>query len=96
MLLPAYDFVATFPCIPNDSLALSFGDSRSLDTIEPDQVRRFAETARMPATPLWKLVLEIAECTVVEWEWPAEKDLLPSALLQKIDAQIRTTVMGIR
>lgn len=95
-LSPAYDFVATFPYVPNDSLALSFGDSRSLSTIEPDQMRRFAETARMPATPLWKLVKEIAERTITEWEHLAEKDLLPSTLFQKIDTQIRATAMSIR
>lgn len=95
-LSPAYDFVATFPYIPHDSLALSFGDSRSLGTIEPDQVRRFAETARMPATPLWKLTLETAERTVAAWQELAEKDLLPAALLQKIDLQIRTVAKGIR
>ena len=96
VLSPAYDFVATFPYIPNDSLALSLGDSRSLSTIAPDQVRRFAETARMPATPLWKLAQEVAERTVVAWEKLAEKDLLPSALLQKIDTQIRTATKSIR
>ena len=91
VLSPAYDFVATFPYIPGDSLALSFGDSRSLNTIESEQVRRFAETARMPVTPLWKLVLEVAERTIVAWEQLAEKDLLPTDLRQKIDTQIQTT-----
>jgi serine/threonine-protein kinase HipA len=49
VLSPAYDFVATFPYIPNDSLALSFGGSRSLSEIGTDQVRRFADTARLPS-----------------------------------------------
>jgi len=44
MLSPAYDFVATLPYIPNDSLALTFGGSRSLSGITADQVRRFADT----------------------------------------------------
>jgi serine/threonine-protein kinase HipA len=45
VLSPAYDLVATLPYIPNDSLALSFGGSRSLSEITTDQVRRFADTA---------------------------------------------------
>jgi hypothetical protein len=37
MLSPGYDFLATLPYIPNDTLALSFGGSRSLSEITPDQ-----------------------------------------------------------
>jgi len=42
---PAYDFVARLPCIPGDTLALSFGGSRSLDEITTDQMRSFADAA---------------------------------------------------
>ena len=42
----AYDFVATLPYIPNDDLALSFGDSRSLAEITTDRMRHFVDTAR--------------------------------------------------
>jgi serine/threonine-protein kinase HipA len=34
VLSPACDLVATFPYIPNDSLALTFGGSRSLSEID--------------------------------------------------------------
>jgi serine/threonine-protein kinase HipA len=61
VLSPAYDFVATLPYIPNDTLALSFGGSRSLSEITPGQMRRFADTARIPASPLWKIAVETAE-----------------------------------
>jgi len=37
---------------------LNFGDSRDLRRITKDQVRRFAEAARTPVSPLWKIVTE--------------------------------------
>ncbi len=52
VLSPAYDFIATLPYLPKDELALNFGDSRSLSEITPDQMRRFADAARIPASPL--------------------------------------------
>ena len=44
--------MATVPYIPGDKLALNFGGSRSLSGITVDQMRRFADTARMPASPM--------------------------------------------
>jgi len=76
-LSPGYDFVATVPYIPDDTLALSFGDSRSLSEITPDQMRRFADTARIPASPLWPIVVETVERTVDAWEGLEVKELLP-------------------
>jgi serine/threonine-protein kinase HipA len=37
VLSPAYDFVATLPYIPNDTLALTFGGSRSSSGITADR-----------------------------------------------------------
>ena len=91
VLSPAYDFVATLPYIPGDGLALTFGGSRSLDDITPDQVRRFADTARLPASPLWPIVAETAERTVAAWEGLAEKDLLP----QDMGAAIGKQILGV-
>lgn len=88
MLSPAYDFVATLPYIPRDELALSFGHSRSLSEITQDQVRRLADTARLPASPLWPIVTEITDRTVAGWEKLAEKDLLPEKMRTAIGEQI--------
>ena len=88
VLSPAYDFVATLPYIPVDELALSFGGSRSLSEITTDQVRRFADTARLPASPLWPIVTEITDRTVAAWEKLAEKDLLPEKMRTAIGDQI--------
>jgi len=90
VLSPAYDFVATFPYIPNDSLALSFGGSRSLNEIGTDQVRRFADTARLPASPLWTIVTDIIDRTVAAWERLPEKDLLSEKMRKAIGEQILT------
>jgi len=80
VLSPAYDFVATLPYLPHDRLALNVGDSRSLSEITVDQVRRFADTARMPASPLWQIVTETAERTVAAWETLEHTALLPHVM----------------
>ena len=99
VLSPAYDFVATLPYLPHDSLALNFGDSRSLSEITVDQVRRFADTARMPASQLWQIVTETAERTVAAWETLEHTALLPHDMRTAIGNQIlavATTTTGTR
>ena len=95
-LSPAYDFVATLPYIPNDGLALTFGGSRSLSDITTDQVRRFADTARLPASPLWPMVVDVAGRTVEAWDKLAEKDLLPADVRKSIGNQIMTVAQTVR
>ena len=88
VLSPAYDLVATLPYIPNDNLALTFGGSRSLGGITADQVRRFADTARLPASPLWRIVTEITDRIVTGWRDLPERDLLPERLRTTVGNQI--------
>jgi serine/threonine-protein kinase HipA len=88
VLSPAYDFISTLPYIPRDELALSFGGSRSLSEITPDQVRRFADTARLPSSPLWKIVTNTTDKTIAAWEKIAEKDLLSEKMRGLIGDQI--------
>jgi serine/threonine-protein kinase HipA len=95
VLSPAYDFVATFPYIPNDSLALTFGDSRSLSEIDTDQARRFADTARLPVSPLWRQVIDVADRTVAAWDQLAEKDLLPEKMRKAIGNQVLTVAKNV-
>jgi serine/threonine-protein kinase HipA len=87
-LSPGYDFVATLPYLPNDALGLSFGDSRSLSEITPDQMRRFADAARIPASPLWQIAVETAERTAEAWKGLERADLLPKDLRDSIQKQI--------
>jgi serine/threonine-protein kinase HipA len=96
VLSPAYDFVATVPYIPGDTLALSFGGSRSLDGITLEQVRRFTDTARLPMKPVWDIVLDMVERTRQAWKGLPEKELLPRDLLGTIDGQIEKVVSGTK
>src|SRR5581483_10914962 len=89
VLSPAYDFVSTLPYIPGDTLALSFGGTKSLDAITLDQVRRFTDTARLPMKPVWDIVLETVERTADAWKSLSHKDVLPSEILKNVDEQIR-------
>ena len=88
VLSPGYDFVATLPYIPNDKLGLSFGNSRSLSEITPDQMRCFADKARIPASPLWKIAVETAQKTTAGWKSLEQADLLPKDLRASIQRQI--------
>jgi serine/threonine-protein kinase HipA len=88
VLSPAYDFVATFPYIPGDKLALKFGGSQSLGEITVDQVRRLTDTARMPMEPVWRMVRETVERTAAAWKTLEHKDLLPSEMRKAIEKQI--------
>jgi serine/threonine-protein kinase HipA len=96
ILSPAYDFVATLPYIPNDQLALTFGGSRSLSEITRDQMRRFADTARIPASPLWQIAVETAERTAVAWKGLEHADLLPNDLRTSIDNQILRVAAAVK
>jgi serine/threonine-protein kinase HipA len=95
VLSPGYDFVSTFPYIPNDSLALTFGGSRSLSEISTDQVRRFAEFARLAVSPLWRHVIDVADGTVAAWKQLAEKDLLPEKMRSAIGNHISALAKSI-
>ena len=95
-LSPGYDFVATLPYIPGDRLALSFGDSRSLSEITPGQMRRFADTARIPASPLWKIAVETAERSAESWKTLESADALPKDLKDAIGRQILGVAARVR
>jgi serine/threonine-protein kinase HipA len=95
VLSPGYDFVATLPYIPNDKLALSFGGSRSLSEITPGQMRRFADAARIPASPLWKIAVETAERAAAAWKGLEQADLLPKDLHASINKQILAVVATV-
>ncbi|MGO9939267.1 MAG: hypothetical protein ACLPH3_16470 [Terracidiphilus sp.] len=51
-------------------------------------MRRFADTARLPASPELPIVTETAERTVASWDALAEKELLPEDVRSSIGRQI--------
>jgi serine/threonine-protein kinase HipA len=91
-LSPAYDFVSTLPYIPGDTLALSFGKAKSLEGVTIDQVRRFADTARLPMKPVMDIVRDAVEKTQRGWKELPQKDLLPQDILKVIDGQIANAI----
>lgn len=96
VLSPGYDFVATLPYIPNDTLGLSFGGSRSLSDITPEQMRRFADTARIPASPLWQIAVETAERTAESWKRLEQADMLPKDVHASIEKQILAVAATVK
>ena len=78
-----------------DTLALSFGESRSLSQVTPHQMRRFADTARIPASPLWKLAVETAEQIAESWKTLEHADVLPKSLKDAIGNQILSVAKTI-
>lgn len=90
-LSPAYDLVSTIPYISDDKLALHFGGSRNLNEITADQIRRFADSARLPASPITQLITDTIERTVTAWDILAEKELLSTDIKNIISKQIQTT-----
>lgn len=95
LLSPAYDFVSTIAYLPNDTLALGFGGSRSLTDIVPDQIRRFAETARLAVSPLARLVVDTAERTAESWKALEQKHLLPREISKGVGRHIETAAANI-
>ena len=96
VLSPAYDFVATLPYIPNDELALGFGGSRSLAEITTDQMRHFADAARIPASPLWQIAVETAARTFAEWKKLEHTDLLLKEMRASIEKQILAVAASLK
>lgn len=96
VLSPAYDFVATLPYIPGDTLALNFGGSKSLDGITPDQMRSFADTARIPASSLWQIAVETAERTAAAWKTLEHADMLPKEIRASIEKQILAVAATVK
>jgi serine/threonine-protein kinase HipA len=96
VLSPAYDFVSMLSYLPGDTLALSFGGTKSLDAITIDQVRRFTDTARLPMKPVWDVVLETVARTADVWKSLSHKDVLPSDTRKNVDEHIRRITTGTK
>ena len=95
VLSPAYDFVSTVPYLPDDRLALGFGGSKDIATITPEQIRRFAETARLAVSPIWQLVLETTEKTLEAWKALEAKDVLSKAIREAVERHMGRVAAAI-
>ena len=94
-LSPAYDYVSTVAYLPDDRLALGFGGSKDIATITPEQIRRFAETARLAVSPLWQLVLETTEKTLEAWKALEAKDVLSKAIREAVEKHMGRVAAAI-
>jgi len=95
-LAPAYDYVSTVPYLPDGELALGFGDSKRLDTITHDQIRRFADTASLAVSPLWRLVQETTEKTISAWKTLEARDIIPKAVRDATDEHLNQVARSIK
>jgi hypothetical protein len=59
-------------------------------------MRRFADTARIPASPLWRIAVETAERTVAAWKTLEQKDVVPKELRDAIGKQILGVAAAIK
>jgi hypothetical protein len=51
-------------------------------------MRRFADGARIPVSPLWQIVVETAGRTAAAWKGLEQADSLPKNLRNAIEKQI--------
>ena len=93
VLSPAYDYVSTIAYLPG-SLALTFGRNRSLSEITQDQVRRFADTARLPVNPIWEIVTQTVERTKTSWASLEHRDILPASIRKAVEEQIQNVSLS--
>ncbi len=89
VLAPAYDFVSTIPYLPDDKLALTLGGSRNLHGLTKDQIRRFADRAGLPVSPVWDTVRQTVERTVEAWDTLDERSLLSADMLAHIEDHLK-------
>ena len=88
-LAPAYDFLSTIPCIPDESAALNVSRTRRFDEFSVDELSHLAAKARLPGN----LVLQAARETVDLFHqyWQSEKTHLPisRAVIRAVEAHLR-------
>jgi hypothetical protein len=92
-------------CFPEPlKLPVSIDEPRStvsilvpnVSEITPGRMRRFADTARIPASPLWKIAVETAERAVAAWKDLEHAELLPKDLRASIDKQILAVAATVK
>lgn len=95
VLAPAYDYVSTVSYLPKQQLALGFGRSKTMDDITPDQVRCFADAARLSVPFLWETILRTVHETRAAWRDHAARDLLPIDLRKALQAHMEVVAANI-
>ncbi|UAX98416.1 HipA domain-containing protein (plasmid) [Ensifer adhaerens] len=88
-LAPVYDVLSTIPYIPADAMALSLGGERALKALSAPRWKSFANRARLPEPATLRAVTETVELVNERWWTLPERDAVPTAVLERIDAHIK-------
>ena len=95
-LAPAYDFVATIACLPDEEAALKVNRSKRFDAFTEDELAGLASRAALPKA----LVLDQARETVARFHdaWSEARKNLPitSEIASTIDAHLKTIPIARR
>lgn len=79
-LAPAYDFVSTLPYIQEDSLALNFVDSKSFQSLNLEQFKRFSAKAQLPEVIVLETAIETVKMFKKLWrsihDFPLDKNII--------------------
>jgi serine/threonine-protein kinase HipA len=83
-LAPAYDLVSTIAYIPNDSLALSLGGTKTFADVDADRFRHLAEQAGLPVRIVLRTVHETTERVRGLWAHHEPAGALPDRIRQAV------------
>jgi len=95
ILAPAYDYVSTIPYLPQDQLALSFGGSKRIDIITPEQIDRFADRASLAHSSMWDVVESTIHATVDAWKKLGAKDVMSKVARDATDKHIKHVARSV-
>jgi serine/threonine-protein kinase HipA len=87
-IAPVYDVLSTTAYFPKDDMALSLGGEKSFKALTPDRWRKLANRARLPEPAVISAVEEVVSLVNDHWWNLPERDVVPTAVLEKIDAKI--------
>ena len=94
-LAPAYDLVSTIPYLPRDRLALGFGGSKDIRSLDDRRIKRFARAAQLPFEAVRLECLETAERTMDAWGRHEQRDMLPKKLDEAISRHLKSVALDI-
>jgi serine/threonine-protein kinase HipA len=96
ILSPAYDFVSTVPYVPNETLALSLGESKDMLSVDENRFVRFARRAGLPDRLVAAVAVDTADRLHEAWRSLDAKDLLPQPVRDSVEAHLAKASLGRR
>jgi len=96
ILAPAYDYVSTIAYLPKDQLGLNFGNSKRLDAITQEQIRRFADTASLAFRSMWDIVEGTVDQTLEAWKKLDAKDVIARAVREATEKHMQHVASSMK